>query len=287
MGEGVWLTISRSAADDTDDQSPMLTEIRRLVGEARLWTALPGNGNGSSWVLVEVAQGTASELVERVLDGALNEFEVTRARAVELSECEHDAELILRILGGEQQALVELIQEFAARVEKSMTKRFSDVLDVEEIEGAVNAAACNVWRSASQFNPAAGSLGGWFYKIAEREVYNCIRTHELGDVPLDWDPTEPVRKSWGSTSYHTNGDLISALNKVIDQLPRLQKEVVLADLAAGERADDQRLADRLGSTVNAIRVSRSGARKRIREEIIKLGYDPDDGRLGPFNGPSE
>lgn len=84
------------------------------------------------------------------------------------------------------------------------------------------------------------------------------------------------RTPWGSTSHRSNGALVADLNSVIEKLPRVQKAIILADLAAGERADDEHLAASLGNTVNSIRVSRNKARKRIGEELTKRGHD-----LGP------
>lgn len=267
----MWLTIDDSSGKFSDgDQSKILAAIRRQVGAAEVNSVL--RGSHSVWLLIALDTTTLPQLVKNVLGGGLSEFGVTHARVVDLAECDRDAKYIQRMLAKDETALAEMLADFAADVERSLKRRFREVLDASEVDEAINVAAVNVWRSASQFNPGKANLAGWFYKIAERELINGIRANGVHGVPLEIEPAEKERIGWLSTSVPANAQLLADLNNIIEELPGVQKAVVLADLAAGERADDDRLAKRLKTSVNVVRVSRDRARKKIHDQLIELGH---------------
>lgn len=274
---GAWLTIEESIEYFEANQSQILTTINNFAGDngsAELPKVHSVLGDvGPVWILVELTEDQSKRLVASARNGALSHLGIMDARTVDIEQSERDAELIKRFLAQDEDALAELLCEVASPVEHSLIKRFESLLDSHEITGAVNKAAYKVWISASRFNPGVGDLKGWFYRIAYREVLNCLRGNKSEDIPLEWDPAGSVHSFWGSTSHHLGADKTAALNEIIDQMPRLQKAVMLADLAAGERADDERLADRLESNVNSIRVTRSNARQRIRKEMKARGFE--------------
>ena len=66
----------------------------------------------------------------------------------------------------------------------------------------------------------------------------------------------------------------SAFEEEVEKLPRLEREIIQADLASGSGvANSPVLAERLNSTPGAIRVLRSRARKRLREALVGRGFN--------------
>jgi DNA-directed RNA polymerase specialized sigma24 family protein len=135
------------------------------------------------------------------------------------------------------------------------------------MQHVLNAAVYNVWRSAGSFDPSKGDLAGWLYRIAQREVVNCLRQSKgnHGVAALDVEPAIKGRRP-DDTSI-TDQPVVKELLEVIENLPHLQRAVIQADLAADGRADDERLARLHNSTVASVRATRTTARKKIREAM--------------------
>lgn len=255
------------------DNSQLLATLRQSAERADIRSEF--RGPVGIRVLVCAGLKDAEQLKNEVLGGALRRFGVTRARVVALDEWEADIKAVQSMLQQDESGLTEVLTRFGGRIGHSFTRRFRGALGEDEIEAVLNAAAWKLWRSASKFDPELGSLGSWFYRIAEHEAFDCIRAGPHNDVQLDFEPDLANSAPWGTTSHRGNKTLIADLDEVVESLSRVQKTIILADLAAGERADDQQLANQLDTTVNVIRVSRNKARKRIFKELKNRGHNVD------------
>lgn len=248
--------------------------LRGLEGSLRVISVTEGPGGYK--VLAELEQETARCLADAVTRGAWKHQGVLRARVVNLDEYACDIELVQRILLRDESALARLIARNAPGIERSLKGRFGELLGPDEVASAVNLAACKLWHSASKFDPDVGSLGAWFYRIAEHEVYNCLRRFPGRDRPLEFDPEHVKKLPFASSSHRTNRQLLNDLNEIIEQLKGQQRVIVLADLAAGERADDEQLAELLETSVETIRVQRSKAKRRIQDQLRERGHELSD-----------
>ena len=82
-----------------------------------------------------------------------------------------DEALALAIMDGDQAALRRVLELYGGKVSGWLKKHFGDVLQPPELDEAFNQAAFNVWRFADRFDPAKGSLGGWFSESpSERHI---------------------------------------------------------------------------------------------------------------------
>jgi hypothetical protein len=70
-----------------------------------------------------------------------------------------------------------------------------------------------------------------------------------------------------SESCDKTNPIVRSLNSEIENLPNLQKRIVLADLQAGGEEHAVVLADQFDTTANSIRVSRSKARSKLRRRL--------------------
>lgn len=187
------------------------------------------------------------------------------------AEATDDVALALRMMDGDEQALVAVLRLHAARVTHALRGKFRDVPEAL-LEDAVNRAAHTLWRKAADFDDAKGSLAGLFYTCACREVINILREGDkatfvsldlVADRPVANEPEPPTTKK---TALYN--DLIAC----IAALPPLQKAICEADLIAGCEADNAYLAELHRTTKNSIYVSRKKARDTIRSEMKKRGH---------------
>jgi DNA-directed RNA polymerase specialized sigma24 family protein len=187
--------------------------------------------------------------------------------------------LAQRMSQGDEEALRMVLATFGPKVKGWLVKHFGGVLDRSEIDEAFNVAAFNVWRFADRFDEAQGSFGGWYLKIAQRAAENILRrstVHRNKNLEYDpaFDPTVNHSRADDDAPAVFDSQAIQDLERVIDErLVGLQQAIIRADLAAGDQADNERLAERHRTTVNSIKVSRTKARANIFKAMVELGYD--------------
>lgn len=185
-----------------------------------------------------------------------------------------DVSLALRMMDGDEQALVTVLRLYAARVTNALRGKFRNLPEAI-LEDAVNRAAHTLWTKASDFDDTKGSLASLFYRCACYEVINILRDGKkakfvsldlIADVPVPNNPEPPTPKKIA---------LYNDLNACIEALPPLQKAICEADLIAGCNADNAYLAQLYRTTKNSIYVSRKKARDTIRSEMKKRGHFND------------
>jgi RNA polymerase sigma factor (sigma-70 family) len=133
-------------------------------------------------------------------------------------------------------------------------------------------AVIKVWRSVGSFDSDKGTLRGWFFRTAQRQVIDRLRGRQVQErlqAPLDHDP--PDESEQEPTPQVER--MVGLLARAIEDLPPLQRQIVEADLAAGGQADEQRLADRHRTSVNSIRVSRNKALSNLERWFHEQGYE--------------
>ena len=189
------------------------------------------------------------------------------------SESSGTRRLILRLMERDEDALRDLADHCSSNTMCVLERKYYELLDASEFAAVLNQVVYNVWRSIGSYDPSKGSFDGWLYRIAEREVVNCLRQDKSGGAAamLEFDPSVDGRRP--DDSSFTDPPVVKELLNVIENLSPLQKAIVLADLASGDKADDERLARMHGSTVPSVRASRSIARKKIREAMPDQAYD--------------
>lgn len=151
----------------------MLESLDQLTKDVEIRAVLHGP-NGAR-VLIRFVSDDSDRITKEVRGGALRSIGVTRAQNVDLAEWETDIELVRRMLQKDESALTAAIARFGGNTTTSLAGRFRGVLREADIQAVVNHAAWKLWKSVSRFDPELGTLAAWFYRIAEREAYDCIR----------------------------------------------------------------------------------------------------------------
>ncbi|MEQ8768189.1 MAG: sigma-70 family RNA polymerase sigma factor [Planctomycetota bacterium] len=187
-----------------------------------------------------------------------------------------DGEIVEALRRREEDGLRRLLSVHGGRVRGWLRMRFAGRLADQDIAEILHESAYRAWRNVDRFEESKGTLGGWLLRIAGNVAIDLLRRegrqrHELlGPAVEAARPAEPVPEG--------NGNLREVVRRLIDGLPRLQREILEADLAAGGTAEAEPLASELGTTVNSVYVSRSKARRKLAEEIRALGLIPEEDR---------
>ncbi|GAB4143837.1 MAG: hypothetical protein Fur0037_11560 [Planctomycetota bacterium] len=185
------------------------------------------------------------------------------------------------LLSRDPEGLVRLLADHADRVMTLLRAEFGKVLDQQEIEDAISQASQAVWEHCASYRPDRGSLRAWYFVIARNAGRRLLRARAIraecrGDLAAAPDPASLEGPSLGRTG---NDPLIEDLRRCIGSLPPLQRDVILADLAAGGIADSRALAKSLGTSPRVIYACRSAARRTLRREL-RIGQRAQEWRSG-------
>lgn len=189
-----------------------------------------------------------------------------------------DTTIALLIMERNERGLRALLEVHGPKVKGSLRKAYRDVLAPDELDEILNQAAFNAWRRIDQFDDARGTLGAWFLAIARNAAVDYLRHGDRAGLDLVEDPSQHI-DPWSVAEDFSDDPALRRLAKVVNEiiehgLSPQQREVILADMAADGQADNERLADRLQTSVAAVHTARSKAHKRISEELAKRGLAP-------------
>jgi RNA polymerase sigma factor (sigma-70 family) len=174
----------------------------------------------------------------------------------------------LRLQGGDVSALETLIRVLGPRVAAGLQKRHS-ALSAEDIEDVLSAASHRVWQSRRQYDPTRGSLGAWFFIIADnlardllrrqaRQPRPCALAARLAAIEVV-DPAEPLDEPSCRKQM---------LDEILQTLPALDRWIITGFAeAGGEGPWAAELARDLGMRAGTIRVRCRRIKARLRKQL--------------------
>lgn len=131
-----------------------------------------------------------------------------------------DADLIVRVGGGDRVAFEELYRRFARPVLSLALRLLGDHGRAEDAAQETFAA---IWRSARSFRPERGSGAAWLYAIARHAIIDRARQRvdAVAEVPVEEaaqeaGPAELAEQSWLSFEVHA----------ALERLPERERQVL-------------------------------------------------------------
>lgn len=184
-----------------------------------------------------------------------------------------DHETLRLLKAGDAEGLTRLLDDHGPHIQAHLRRKFHGALDPWQIEDAVSLAAVRAWQSAKNFNPALGRLRAWFAVVARNCALSLIaKKRSESFVPLD--EADPSAFGYIATDELERMRLVLDVHRAIEQLPNLQRLVLLADMNAGSTLPGPELARRFGTTLSSIYVARLRGRHRLRKLLWRMGYGP-------------
>ncbi|GAB4148582.1 MAG: hypothetical protein Fur0037_16900 [Planctomycetota bacterium] len=190
---------------------------------------------------------------------------------------DRDRETVELLARGDPDALRRILSDYGGKVLRLLKREFEIVLGHHLLEDAIADASVRVWRFRDGYDPSRAAIATWFYSIAR----NCARkmvearcrevpSESLGEALEAREGAPAARGGAGDPNQRSFADDV---RECISALPPRQRDVLLADMAAGGTSDSAALAARLGTSRNTIYVSRNQGRRALREALIRLGHD--------------
>ena len=186
---------------------------------------------------------------------------------------DEELEVVFQMMEGDTLGLVRLMQAYGPRVKWLLMKKFAGVLNEQDVDGAINLAAHNAWRAASDFDDRKARLGAWFYTIAHNAAVDLLRGSDANRAAtsLEFEPDLAPREP-ACIADDENDPVIEDLLRCIEELGTIQKTIIKADIAAGGDADAARLAKKLAIPKQHVYSYRNKARDALLKRMEKRGH---------------
>ena len=178
---------------------------------------------------------------------------------------EHDADLLLLIQNGDEQAFLRLYQARQAAIYRFALHMSGSPFIAEDITQEVFLALI---RDSRGYDPEKGSLSGYLFGIARKLVLRSLERGRL-DIAINEQEDERGFPDLSSSSDPlaelTHRETIENLRRAVLALPRRYREVVL--LCDIEEVDYADAAAALGCPIGTVRSRLHRARALLLEKL--------------------
>lgn len=138
--------------------------------------------------------------------------------------------------------------------------------DEEEAKDVLQDIFLKLWQKRNELGKVE-NLEAFAFRMTRNRCLDLIRTRRTVSMEL-------AKKNLGAaenstdTDYLENTEMAGLVKRIIAELPDLQRTVIhLRDV---EQLEYEEIAETTELNVNAIRVNLSRARKKVRDEILKV-----------------
>ena len=181
-----------------------------------------------------------------------------------------DSEIIEQCQRGDTGAFREVVQKYQPLIYSLSLKMLADM---EEAKDIVQETFIRAWQSIGSFD-GRYSFSTWLYTIASRLCIDRIRKLRFSE-PLSDDIA--VFEGYASDSNPErqleSKEWVSVIKVLAGELSNKQRLVFT--LSQLEGLDTEEITRITGMDANQIKSNLSLARKSVREQLIKLGYEKD------------
>ena len=159
-------------------------------------------------------------------------------------------------------------------VSKKLLRYASHFLrDDDEARDVVQDIFLKLWQKKEELDQIE-NIEAFAMRMTRNRCLDIIRAGKT--VPIDAETNRKLKQE--TVDVHSKVELNEAagqIKQLINQLPELQQKVMyMRDI---EQLEYEEIAELTGLQVNAIRVNLSRARKKVRDEYIKMNSDEDHG----------
>ena len=195
-----------------------------------------------------------------------------------------DAEIVRLVSERNAGGLRLLLAAHGSCARGHLRRSLGSTMSEQDLDDALGRASFQVWRRIESFDANKGSLRAWFLRIARNAGVEVLRERQR----LPWEiagdgvdhlpaPTADRDEDPAVLTPAPARAFLETLRQCIDALPRMQRQIIQADLRSGDVADAGELAKTLHTTRNTVYVTRSNARKALRKALSERGFVPGQG----------
>lgn len=182
--------------------------------------------------------------------------------AAQVDAVKDDATLMHRVANGDADAFTQLAQRLHAPALGHATRILLNRADAED---AVQAALTRLWTAAARYDPARGSVGGWFHRLLtnlcldRRRSVRLVTTRVTTTLDDAWDVADTGPDPAQAAATRAQARRIDAAMARLN--PRQRAAIALFH---GDGASMAEIAEALSTTPKAVEGLLGRARSELR-----------------------
>jgi len=193
---------------------------------------------------------------------------------------QEERKLIQQVKVGDHEAFEGIFRRYVSRVYRQALRIMGNEADAEEVVQEVFLA---VYKKAKTFR-GQSAFSTWLFRLTVNTALTKLRRRKKGEeVPIDdylprfqEDGHHQVRPvidwSEGIDDLLVKGELQEIIRQAIDQLPAVDKAVLVSDL---DGVSNRQIGEALGLSVQAVKARLHRARLFLRGKLaVYLGHSP-------------
>ena len=174
-----------------------------------------------------------------------------------------DWALIQRIVARDESALAALYDRYSGLVCAVVTRILRDANAAEEV---LQDIFYQLWRTATQFDPARGSLAGWLLVAARNRAISRLRRHDPGDAKGNEESAaDRIAMPFSLESAAQQNQLLGRVKGAMQELPAAQREAV--ELAYFEDMTHSEIAEKTGEPLGTIKTRLRSAVETLKQRL--------------------
>lgn len=174
---------------------------------------------------------------------------------------EDETELLLRVAGGDQDALRSIYRAFERPLYSLALRWYGDRGLAEEL---VQEVTLRVWRRAGTFDPAKGAARSWIFGVARNVASDLARTKSRQPLPAE-HVGEDESFAWDQDAAIRAWEVAGALSA----LPADEQEVV--ELAYIQQYTHSEIASSLQIPLGTVKTRMYRGLGRLEELLVSAG----------------
>ncbi|MFN0011230.1 MAG: RNA polymerase sigma factor [Phycisphaerales bacterium] len=176
-----------------------------------------------------------------------------------------DLELMQGVAAGKPESVAKLYDRFGSLVYRMA---YQALPARAEAEDAVQEVFVRLWRTASKYDPARAALVTWVMLISRRYLVDRLRRarSSLRAGTLDERQAGNDRAAEQTEALSDRHERVASLMKHIDQLPDLQRTVVVRAYLNGQTL--RQIGEELNTPLGTVKSALSRALVRLREREL-------------------
>lgn len=184
---------------------------------------------------------------------------------------EEQVELAYGLLEGQEEAIRRALELYGPRIWGALPHNLRSVLTEADILSCLFEALVKARTHA--FDEKKGTLGGWLFVLTFNAATDMVRGagRRRTAGPLNLEPAVEPRVP-ACVMEDKPDPAIDDLMQAVDELGSSQQTIIKADLLAGDQADNDELAEKLGVSKQTIHSYRNKAWNSLRNRLEKKGH---------------
>lgn len=197
---------------------------------------------------------------------------------VSIMEKETIKSLLRRLRSGDEDALLDLHEQFATLVYSVAYRVLSNQEDAEE---ATQDVFLRLWDKADLFDSTRGSFTAWLLTIARRVAIDRLRKRQRREAPQNSVSMDEKPHLWETTLVKEDlSDLQRTLLSTLKELPDEQQQAIYLAYFHGMSHRD--IAEHLDKPLGTVKSQIRLGMQKLREIWLNQQYQPVDDELGKF-----